>query len=276
MVTLTWDHDGLQPLAQTEKLADADGREIDSRFFGIVTDLIGTPTELVDEAGEIAWRTRSALWGATTWNTDAHAYTPLRFPGQYFDPESGLHYNCLRYYDPETARYLSIDPLGLGPAPNPAAYVSNPHTWSDPLGLTPCPPKGEKSNPFKLRGDAERAAFDAAGVPFGTTPDAEWIVMGDKTMKNMPGHVYSSDPTHWGNFRQFETPNGSRVVVEHTDDPEGPHFHAGGPKGRTLEDQSRSGVNFGWDNTVDGYGTMERYRAIDKPGGDHHFFYEGN
>nr|WP_243879237.1 HNH/endonuclease VII fold putative polymorphic toxin [Streptomyces sp. KS 21] len=59
-----------------------------------------------------------------------------------------------------------------------------------------------------------------------------------------------------------------------TDDPAGPHFHAGGPKGSTIEDQSRSGVNFGWDNTVDGYGTMERYRAIDKPGGDHHFFYE--
>ncbi|WP_327135419.1 HNH/endonuclease VII fold putative polymorphic toxin [Streptomyces sp. NBC_01343] len=273
-VTLTWDHDGLQPLAQTERLADADGREIDSRFFGIVTDLVGTPTELVDEAGEIAWRMRSTLWGTTTWNADANAYTPLRFPGQYFDPESGLHYNCLRYYDPETARYLSVDPLGLGPAPNPVAYVANPHTWSDPLGLNPCPPKGEKSNPFKLRSDAERAAFDAAGVPFGTTPDAEWIVMGDKTLKNMPGHVYSSDPTHWGNFRQFETPNGSRVVVEHTDDPAGPHFHAGGPKGSTIEDQSRSGVNFGWDNTVDGYGTMERYRAIDKPGGDHHFFYE--
>ncbi|MGW4503184.1 putative T7SS-secreted protein [Streptomyces sp. NPDC004436] len=273
-VTLTWDHHGLQPLAQTERLTGADGSERDSRFFGIVTDLIGTPTELIDEAGTIAWRTRSTLWGTTTWNKDAHAYTPLRFPGQYFDPESGLHYNCFRYYDPETARYLTVDPLGLGPAPNPTAYVANPHTWSDPLGLTPCPPKGEKSNPFKLRADAERAAFDSAGVPFGTTPDAEWIVMGDKTMKNMPGHVYSSDPTHWGNFRQFETPNGSRVVVEHTDDPAGPHFHAGGPKGQTLEDQSRSGVNFGWDNTADGYRTMERYRAIDKPGGDHHFFYE--
>lgn len=85
----------------------------------------------------LAWETRSTLWGTTTWNRDATAYTPLRFPGQYFDPESGLHYNVSRTYDPETARYISPDPLGLAPSPNPVAYVHNPHTWVDPLGLTP-------------------------------------------------------------------------------------------------------------------------------------------
>ncbi|MFH7599669.1 putative T7SS-secreted protein [Streptomyces racemochromogenes] len=272
-VTLTWTHQGLHPVTQTERIDQA---EVDDRFFAIVTDLIGTPTHLLAEDGTTAWHTRTTLWGTTTWNRTAAAYTPLRFPGQYYDPESGLHQNVFRAYDPETARYLTSDPLGLKPDPNPATYIHNPHTWSDPLGLTACPPKGEKSNPFKLRGDAERAAFEAAGVPFGTTPDAEWVVMGDRTLRNMPGHVYSSDPTHWGNFRQFETPNGSRVVVEHTHDPAGPHFHAGGPKGSSLEDQARSGVNFGWDNSAEGYETMERYRAIDKPGGDHHFFYEGN
>ncbi|MEV0990695.1 hypothetical protein [Streptomyces sp. NPDC049949] len=52
---------------------------------------------------------------------------------------------------------LPVEGFGLGPAPNPVAYVANPRTWSDPLGLTPCPPKGEKSDPFKLRSDAERA-----------------------------------------------------------------------------------------------------------------------
>ncbi|GGT87922.1 hypothetical protein GCM10010244_11060 [Streptomyces coeruleorubidus] len=41
------------------------------------------------------------------------------------------------YYDPESARYLSPDPLGLLPAPNPNTYVHNPHTWTDPLGLAP-------------------------------------------------------------------------------------------------------------------------------------------
>ncbi|MER5290948.1 putative T7SS-secreted protein [Streptomyces pharetrae] len=142
-VTLTWDHQGLRPLAQTERLhaADAPQEEIDSRFFAIVTDLVGTPSELVDEQGEIAWRTRSTLWGTTAWAADSTTYTPLRFPGQYYDPETGLHYNYFRHYDPETARYLSIDPLGLAPSPNPASYVANPHVWADPLGLAPagCP-----------------------------------------------------------------------------------------------------------------------------------------
>ncbi|MGJ0154588.1 putative T7SS-secreted protein [Streptomyces sp. CH8.1] len=144
-VTLTWTHHGLHPLTQAESVLGT----TDDRFFAIVTDLIGTPQELVDESGEIAWRARSTLWGSTTWTRDATAYTPLRFPGQYFDPESGLHHNYFRTYDPETARYLTPDPLGLTPAPNPATYVTNPHTWSDPLGLAPegCPERG----PYEFR-----------------------------------------------------------------------------------------------------------------------------
>ncbi|MDC0765485.1 RHS repeat-associated core domain-containing protein [Streptomyces sp. HD] len=135
-VTLTWDHDGHRPLHQYER-KPLDQGEIDSRFFAIVTDLIGAPTELVDESGQVAWHTRSTIWGTTAWNTDATAYTPLRYPGQYADAETGLYYNRYRHYDPETARYTSADPLGLAPAPNPCAYVRNPLVWADPLGLSP-------------------------------------------------------------------------------------------------------------------------------------------
>ncbi|MEU1149046.1 DUF6531 domain-containing protein [Streptomyces sp. NPDC005863] len=140
-LTLTWDHQGLHPLTQTERItaATAPQDEIDSRFYAIVTDLTGTPTELIDEQGDIAWCARNTLWGSTTWPTDSTTYTPLRFPGQYHDPETGLHYNYYRHYDPETARYTTPDPLGLTPAPNPNTYVHNPHTWTDPLGLSPCP-----------------------------------------------------------------------------------------------------------------------------------------
>ena len=140
-VALTWDHRDVVPLTQTERILSADSRqeEIDRRFSAIATDLIGTPTELVDESGDIAWRSRSTLWGTTAWARDAGTYTPLRFPGQYYDPETGLHYNYFRHYDPETGRYTSPDPLGLAPAPNPVGYVDNPYSWTDPLGLVPCP-----------------------------------------------------------------------------------------------------------------------------------------
>ncbi|MFI1334085.1 putative T7SS-secreted protein [Streptomyces sp. NPDC020845] len=139
-MTLTWEHDGFRPLTQTERVTEATSRrQIDHRFFAIVTDLVGTPTELIDETGDIAWRTRTTLWGTTTEDPTGLPHTPLRFPGQYHDPESGLHYNHHRYYDPTTARYLTPDPLGLAPAPNPVAYVPNPHRRVDPLGLSACP-----------------------------------------------------------------------------------------------------------------------------------------
>ncbi|MCF3960433.1 putative T7SS-secreted protein [Streptomyces fuscigenes] len=153
MVTLTWDHQGLHPLGQTERITAVDmpEDEIDSRFFAIVTDLVGTPSELVGEDGRIAWRSRATLWGTAAWAADSTTYTPLRFPGQYFDPETGLHYNYARHYDPTTARYASPDPLGLDAAPNPVAYVLNPHAWTDPLGLTPCPPR-VKDGGWDVRG----------------------------------------------------------------------------------------------------------------------------
>lgn len=195
-VVLTWDHAGLRPLSQTERRTDTD----DERFFAIVTDLIGTPTELVDESGELAWRTRTTLWGTTIWNRDATAYTPLRFPGQHFDPESGLHYNYFRYYDPESARYLSQDPLGLGPADNPVTYVHNPHTWSDPLGLSPCPPRIEGGG-WDLRGDTDPLSVipkDAVlepwrAIPGGVEHGIKWSWKDESTGLTVRMRVHGPD-----------------------------------------------------------------------------------
>jgi RHS repeat-associated protein len=134
--TTSWEYDtaSFRPLAQTERVRTADQTWVDQRFYAIVTDIVGTPTELVDEHGTVAWQGRANLWGDGV--GAGTASTPLRFPGQYFDPESGLHYNYLRHYDPVSASYVSPDPLGLFGGPSPHGYVHNPTGWTDALGLT--------------------------------------------------------------------------------------------------------------------------------------------
>lgn len=137
---LTWDYEpgNYRPASQREQIwaGTAEQRTYDQRFYAIVTDLVGTPAELVGTDGRIAWQQTADLWGRTVTAPEAETECPLRFPGQYFDTESGLHYNLHRYYDPETGTYVCADPLGIDPKPNPRTYVGNPLTQVDPLGLT--------------------------------------------------------------------------------------------------------------------------------------------
>ncbi|MBO0804561.1 MAG: RHS repeat-associated core domain-containing protein, partial [Nocardiopsaceae bacterium] len=136
----TWDYrpGTFTPLTQATRttLRDAPQQVIDEQFHAIITDLTGTPSELVAPDGTLAGHQQRTLWGTTTWGADG-ASTPLRFPGQYHDPETGLHYNNQRYYDPHAGAYLTPDPLGLAASPNPHAYVPNPCAHIDPLGLEP-------------------------------------------------------------------------------------------------------------------------------------------
>lgn len=134
-----WEPHSFRPLSQTERVSPRDAPQewVDEQFYAIVTDLVGTPTEMVDSDGNLAWHPHTTLWGTVALSSGG-ASCPLRFPGQYYDPETGLNYNYHRYYDSLGGRYGSNDPLGLGAGLNPQAYVPNPAYWIDPLGLMGC------------------------------------------------------------------------------------------------------------------------------------------
>jgi RHS repeat-associated protein len=130
--------------------------EIDNRLYAIHTDHLGTPRRLTQADGQAAWQWAYSAYGdeaptlgakrftneTTNPTTGATNIAPVRFnlryPGQYFDEESGLHYNYFRSYDPKTGRYTQSDPIGLQGGWNRYAYVGgNPLSLTDPKGLTP-------------------------------------------------------------------------------------------------------------------------------------------
>ncbi|ATY14885.1 type IV secretion protein Rhs [Amycolatopsis sp. AA4] len=138
VTTWDWDSAEFRPLAQRERTIAADRPQdrVDEEFYAIVTDFAGAATELIDPGGNVAWHADRTLWGYRAGASQGGVSVPMRFPGQYHDEESGLYYNYFRYYDPETGRYASPDPLGLHGGDNPHAYVANPTSWLDPFGLS--------------------------------------------------------------------------------------------------------------------------------------------
>lgn len=108
--------------------------------FSIHTDHIGTPRMMSDENGELVWSANYSPFGEAT-VTKNIVSLPLRLPGQYFDKETGTHYNYLRDYDPATGRYLTSDPIGLNGGINTYAYANNnPIAFFDTTGLAPAAP----------------------------------------------------------------------------------------------------------------------------------------
>jgi RHS repeat-associated protein len=104
-------------------------------------DHLQTPIQATDKQGNIVWAATYEPFGKASITTpEATIEKPtirsnLRLPGQYEDPETGLHYNFRRYYEPETGRYVTEDPVGLASGLNLFTYVlGSPTRWIDPTG----------------------------------------------------------------------------------------------------------------------------------------------
>ena len=94
-------------------------------------DHLGTPQELTDPTGQIAWSAQYKAWGEvkeqrSDWAQRQGLTNPIRFQGQYHDHETGLHYNRYRYYDPRVGRFVSKDPISYAGGLNLYAYAPNP------------------------------------------------------------------------------------------------------------------------------------------------------
>lgn len=108
--------------------------------YFVHTDHLGAPRAVLDRSDQLRWRWLAEPFGTTPPETNPGGLGEftlhLRLPGQYFDTESGLHYNHHRDYDASIGRYTQSDPIGLAGGINTYAYVeSDPVSYTDPDGL---------------------------------------------------------------------------------------------------------------------------------------------
>jgi RHS repeat-associated protein len=102
----------------------------------IHNDHLGTPQKMTDASGTVVWSADYKPFGEAT-VTVSTITNNLRFPGQYFDAETGLNYNYYRDYNPAIGRYLEADPIGIKRGINHLySYTSdNPINKKDQFGL---------------------------------------------------------------------------------------------------------------------------------------------
>jgi len=129
----------------------------------------------------------------------------LRFQGQYFDQETGLHYNRFRYYDPDIGRFVSQDPIGIEGGENVYQYAPNPIRWTDPRGLRPKPGGGyathSGAHPRRINGRMPiNCAWAGKTMPLGE--------LDPKILERYPG--LANKYPHGVPFNMFGFPDFSR------------------------------------------------------------------
>ena len=125
---------GLHPVAQIDASMPAQAGMPSEGIIYLHTDHLLTNRLATDATRKVIWRWEGEAFG----NTPAlgSVSVNLRFPGQYYDAETNLHYNHFRYYDPELGRYITSDPIGIIGGMNTYGYVEqNPIRYTDRFGL---------------------------------------------------------------------------------------------------------------------------------------------
>ncbi|MDB5105332.1 MAG: hypothetical protein JWP91_3021 [Fibrobacteres bacterium] len=207
--TKTWGFEpgGFKPLFKIQS----------GNLFSMIRDHLGTPREMVNANGNIEWSIFLDPWGNPIAGTGNLEDCPFRYQGQYFDSESGLHYNNYRYFDPGSGRYISQDPIRLKGGISPYQYVHNPIHWIDPLGL--CADKATLKPEAKYLGSKKHgiewkegpATANKTGIPqgqWGSKADLAHAGEQAATLKPGEGATFSLPP---GSSSVVHLPDGSTV-----------------------------------------------------------------
>ncbi|AKA85920.1 Rhs-family protein [Pseudomonas synxantha] len=197
-----YEPDSYAPLARVDR---TDGGKPSLYYFH--TDQIGTPLEVTSAQGDLVWQARYKAWGDVERFEVQSVEQHLRFQGQYFDAETGLHYNTFRYYDPGVGRFTTQDPIGLLGGDNLYQYAVNPTGWVDPLGLSNNPisntPLGETLAPVSARTGKTYQGQQIFKITGKTTIDG---------VKFKPGDYYYMDGMHKDHIETFSSKNASKGV----------------------------------------------------------------
>ena len=128
------DQDSYEPLAQVFHNNQDEAQYL--AYFH--NDQIGIPREMTDIHGNLLWYGEYTAWARLKKDERVYkdAHQPFRLQNQYFDEETGLHYNFFRYYEPDTGRFIIQDPIGLLGGNNLYQFAPIVQEWLDVLGLS--------------------------------------------------------------------------------------------------------------------------------------------
>ena len=194
--TYLYEYGSFRPLA----LITGEGAEQAQAYFYHL-DQVGTPLEITDVEGSIAWAVDYQAYGNVARERVRVVNSPLRFQGQYFDEETGLHYNRHRYYSPETGRFITVDPIGLAGGLNNYQYVKNPTGWVDPLGL-------EQNEGIYPKHSAAKISSD---------PSLNEL---DKIFAHQIGDIISENPVANASYARLQKQGTDVILVNDPDMPE--------------------------------------------------------
>ena len=177
------DQDSYEPLAQVFH----NNQDEEQYLAYFHNDQVGIPKEMTDIHGNLLWYGEYTAWGRLKKDERVYkdAHQPFRLQNQYFDEETGLHYNLMRYYEPEAGRFVNQDPIGLLGGDNFYQFGPNITVWIDPLGLEKCESYCDKLlKKFNVIFGKHK---EMANIASGTRKDSHHIYQ-DSAMKGLAGY----------------------------------------------------------------------------------------